>query len=52
LALFTTNVWSFPDPLAPAAFGTGFPPRAREDRQRDDMVRNVTRMLFDAGRPA
>ena len=53
LALFTTNVWSFPDPLDQPPFGTGFPPAENdEDRQRDAAVRQVTRMLFDGGRPA
>jgi UDP:flavonoid glycosyltransferase YjiC (YdhE family) len=52
LALFTTNVWSFPDPLDQPPFGTGFPPaETDEDRARDEMVRTVTRQLFDAGRP-
>jgi MGT family glycosyltransferase len=52
LALFTTNAWSFPDPLQQPPFGTGFPPaETDEDRQRDDMVRAVTRQLFDMGRP-
>ncbi|MBW3617068.1 MAG: glycosyltransferase [Proteobacteria bacterium] len=53
LALFTTNAWSFPDPLQQPPFGTGFPPAETEaDRTRDGMVRAVTRQLFDAGRPA
>lgn len=53
LALFTTNVWSFPDPLDQPPFGTGFPPAETDaDRARDAMVRAVTRQLFDAGRPA
>ena len=52
LALFTTNVWSFPEPLDQPPFGTGFQPaESEEDRQRDAMVRSVTRVLFDAGRP-
>jgi UDP:flavonoid glycosyltransferase YjiC (YdhE family) len=53
LALFTTNAWSFPDPLDQPPFGTGFPPAETEmDRARDAMVKTVTRQLFDAGRPA
>jgi MGT family glycosyltransferase len=53
LCLFTTNVWSFPDPLGQPPFGTGFPPAETEaDRARDAMVRAVTRQLFDGGRPA
>lgn len=53
LALFTTNVWSFPDPLDQPPFGTGFAPaETEEDRARDAMVRAATRMLFDGGRPA
>ncbi|MDP8916495.1 MAG: glycosyltransferase [Pseudomonadota bacterium] len=53
LALFTTNVWSFPDGLDQPPFGTGFAPaQSDEDRARDAMVRAVTRQLFDAGRPA
>ena len=53
LALFTTNVWSFPDPLEQPPFGTGFPPAENDaDRARDAMVKAVTRQLFDAGRPA
>jgi MGT family glycosyltransferase len=50
LALFTTNVWSFPDPLDQPPFGTGFPPADTEaDRARDSMVKAVTRQLFDGG---
>jgi len=53
LALFTTNVWSFPDGLEQPPFGTGFAPaETEEERARDAMVRAVTRQLFDAGRPA
>jgi MGT family glycosyltransferase len=52
LALFTTNVWSFPDPLDQPCFGPGFPPaETDEDRARDAMVRQVTRMLFERGLP-
>lgn len=53
LVLFTTNVWSFPDPLDQPPFGAGFAPAGSDDdRARDATVRSVTRQLFDAGRPA